>query len=118
MPARAIAAGAALIALGIIVSIASNSGSVTSLIPAIIGVLLVGLGVGARMRPAIGHHLMHAAAAVALLAVVGSIGSAVGRGSTGWALFAQLGTAVIAGVFLGFAIASFRAARRARGGSV
>ena len=43
-----------------------------------------------------------------------SLGSAIGRGSTGWALFAQLATVVVAGVFLFFAIQSFRAARLAR----
>ena len=114
MAGRAIGAGAALIALGIIVSIASDSSSVTSLIPAIIGAVFVGLGLVARARPGIGHHLMHAAAGLALLAILGSLGSAIGRGSTGWALFAQLGTVVITGAFLGYAVASFRAARRAR----
>ncbi len=114
MPGKAIGAGAALIALGIVVSIASDSSSVTSLIPAMIGVLLAGFGVVARTRPGIGHHFMHAAAALALLAILGSLGSAIGRGSTGWALFAQLGTVVIAGVFLAYAVASFRNARQAR----
>ena len=114
MAGRAIGAGVALIALGIIVSIASDSGSVTSLIPAMVGVLFVVLGLVARAKPEIAHHLMHGAAGLALLALLGSLGSAIGRGSTGWALFAQLGTVVITGVFLGYAIASFRAARRAR----
>lgn len=114
MAMKAIGAGGALIALGIIVSIASDSGSVTSLIPAIIGAVLLILGLVARARPGIARHLMHASAAVAALAILGSLGSAIGRGSTGWALFAQLGTAVIAGVFLWYAVASFRAARRER----
>jgi hypothetical protein len=57
---------------------------------------------------------MHAAAAIALLVVLGSLGSAIGRGSTGWALFAQLGSIVIAGVFLGYAVASFRSVRQTR----
>ncbi len=43
-----------------------------------------------------------------------SLGSAIGRGSTGWALFAQLATIVVLGAFLFFAIQSFRAARLAR----
>lgn len=114
MAAKAIGTGVALIALGVIVSIASDSSSVTSLIPAMVGVLFVGVGVGARLRPGISHHLMHGAAALALLAILGSLGSAIGRGSTGWALTAQLGTVVITGVFLGFSVASFRNARRAR----
>lgn len=114
MANKTIAAGGALIALGVLVSIASDSSSVTSLIPAIVGVILLVLGWSARARPGIGHHLMHAAAAIALLVIVGSLGSTVSRGSTGWALFAQLGSVVIAGVYLGYAIASFRRARQAR----
>jgi hypothetical protein len=114
MAAKTIVAGSALIALGILVSIASDSSSVTSFIPAMVGVIFLGLGLGARMRPAIAHHLMHAAAAIALLVILGSIGSTIGRGSTGWALFAQLGSVVIAGVYLAYAVASFRRARQAR----
>ena len=114
MAEKTIGAGVALITLGVLVSIASDSSSVTSLIPAIVGAVLVLLGLGARMRPAIAHHLMHAAAAVALLVILGSLGSAIGRGSTGWALFAQLGSVVIAGVYVGYAVASFRRARQAR----
>ena len=114
MAVRTIVAGIALIALGILVSIASDSSSVTSLIPAIVGVVLLGLGLGARMRPGIAHHLMHAAAAIALLVILGSLGSAISRGSPGWALFAQLGSVVIAAVYLGYAVASFRQARRER----
>lgn len=114
MPTKAITAGAVLIALGIIVTIASDSGSVTSLIPAFFGVVLAGLGVAARAKPDLGHHLMHGAAALSLLAILGSLGSAIGRGSSGWALFSQLATIVIAGAFLFFAVQSFRAVRIAR----
>lgn len=51
---------------------------------------------------------------IALLAVLGSLGSAIGRGSTGWALAAQLITIVVLGCFLFLAVQSFRAARLAR----
>lgn len=114
MPQKSIIAGAVLIAIGIIVTIASDSNSVTSLIPAFIGVVFVALGVVARAKPDLSKHLMHAVAAFALLAVLGSLGSAIGRGSTGWALFAQLATVVIAGGLLAAAIQSFRAVRLAR----
>ena len=114
MAEKTVGAGVALIALGILASIASDSNSVTSLIPAFVGALFLALGLGARARPDIGHHLMHAAAAVALLVILSSIGSAIARGSTGWALFAQLGSIIIAGVFLGYAVASFRSARQNR----
>ncbi len=110
----AIIAGAALIALGVMVTVLSDSESFTSLIPAFVGLVLGGLGLAARTRPGIAHHLMHAAAAVALMALLGSLGSLIGRGSEGWALVAQLGTVVVCGGFLALAVQSFRAARRAR----
>ena len=51
---------------------------------------------------------MHMMAVIALLAVVGSLGSLIGRGSTGWALFSQLATVIIAGFLLVNAIQAFR----------
>ena len=114
MATNALATGIALVVLGLVVTIASDSGSATSLIPAFIGVVFVLIGLVARVKPDQHHHLMHGAAALSVLAVLGSLGSAVGRGSSGWALFAQLATIVIVGVFLGCAITSFRAARQAR----
>lgn len=114
MADKAIFSGGVLIAVGVIVTVLSDSGSATSLIPAFIGALFVVIGLVGRAKPDLNKHLMHAAAALALLGVVGSLGSAIGRGSTGWALFAQLATIVVLGAFLFFAIQSFRAARLAR----
>ncbi len=114
MGTKALITGAALIILGIVVTVLSDSGSVTSLIPAFIGIVFVAIGVVARAKPELNHHLMHAAAAVSLLAILGSLGSVIGRGSSGWALFAQLATIVIVGVFLQQAVMSFIAAKKAR----
>lgn len=114
MARNAIVTGFALVVLGVVVSIASDSASITSWLPAIIGVVFVALGAGARIRPDMGRHLMHAAAGLALVVILASLGSAIGRRSTGWALFSQIATAVIAGAFMVLAIRSFRAARRAR----
>ena len=100
--------GAILIALGVIVTIVSDSGSVTSLIPAFVGIILLALGLAASAKPAIGHHLMHMMAVIALLALLGSLGSLIGRGSTGWALLAQLVTSVVTGFLLMNAIQAFR----------
>lgn len=107
-------AGGILVVVGVIVTLVSDSGSATSLIPAFIGVLFVVLGLVGRAKPDLNKHLMHAAAALALLAILGSLGSAIGRGSTGWALFAQVVTIVVMGGFLFLAIQSFKAARLAR----
>lgn len=102
------ACGGLLIALGVIVTIASDSGSATSLIPAFIGAILLILGLLARSKPELSHHLMHAMAVVVLLAIIGSLGSLIGRGSTGWALFSQLATIAIAGFLLVNAIQAFK----------
>ena len=83
MARNAILAGVALVVVGIVVTIASDSESVTSLIPAFIGAVFVVLGLLARAKPDLNHHVMHAAAGLALLGVLGSLGSAVGRGSEG-----------------------------------
>jgi hypothetical protein len=111
---KTILLGAALIVLGVIVTVASGSGSATSLIPAFIGIVFLALGLLARAKPELNHHLMHGAAALALIAVLGSLGSAIGRGAEGWALFAQIATIVLCGGFLALAVQSFRQARLAR----
>lgn len=114
MAQKAIVSGVLLILLGVVVTLLSDSGSVTSMIPAFIGVLFVAIGLGARLKPDMSHHLMHAGAALALLGVLGSIGSVIGRGSTGWALFSQLVTIAVLGFFIQQAVLSFRQARLAR----
>jgi hypothetical protein len=114
MPAKTIGLGAALVVLGVIVTIASGSGSATSLIPAFIGVVFLVLGLVARAKDSLRPHLMHAAAALALIAILGSLGSAIGRGAEGWALFAQLATIALCAAFLFVAVQSFRQARLAR----
>jgi uncharacterized membrane protein HdeD (DUF308 family) len=106
--------GLALIVVGVLVTVASDSESATSLIPAFIGAVYLVLGIAGTVKPSINHHLMHAAAALSLLAILGSLGSLLGRGSEGWALVAQVATVVITGGFLALAIRSFRTARRSR----
>jgi hypothetical protein len=111
MAIKTIALGAALVVLGVLVTIASGSGSATSLIPAFIGAVFLALGLLARAKPDLNHHLMHASAALALLAIIGSLGSAIGRGAEGWALFAQIATIVLCVAYVAFAVQSFRQAR-------
>ena len=116
MPAKTIGLGALLIALGVVVTFLSDSGSATSMIPAFIGVLFVIIGAVASRRADLSKHLMHAAAALALLAILGSVGSLVGRweGDFGWAQFSQVVTIVLAAGFIQQAVMSFKAARLAR----
>ena len=114
MARLSIITGLVLIVLGVGVTVASNSQSVTSLIPAFIGAAYLLLGAIGAAKPSLNRHMMHAAAALSLLAIVGSAGSLIARGSTGWALLAQVVTIAIAGLFLAMAIRSFKAARAAR----
>lgn len=114
MTSKAVVSGLVLVVLGVVVSLVSDSQSFTSWLPAIVGGLLVILGVVGRAKPELSHHSMHIAAALALLTLLGSIGSATSRGASGWSGFSQIGTAVVCGVFLYFAIQSFREARKAR----
>ena len=114
MAIKTVVLGAVLVVLGVIVTIGSDSGSVTSLIPAFIGVAFVVLGLAARVKPELNHHLLHASAALALLAILGSLGSAIGRGADGWALFAQVATIVLCTAYVALAVQSFRQARLGR----
>ncbi len=114
MAVKSIVLGLVLVALGVIVSIASSSDSVTSYIPSFIGALFVALGVVGALKPDLNHHMMHGAAMLALLAILGSLGSLIGRSSTGWALFSQLVTVVLCGGFIFLAVQSFKQARLAR----
>ncbi|MBT96234.1 MAG: hypothetical protein CL431_09740 [Acidimicrobiaceae bacterium] len=114
MSKKSVIVGSILILLGVVVTIISDSGSATSLIPAFIGVLFVVLGLGGNLKPELNHHFMHGAAALSLIAILGSLGSLIGRGSTGWALFSQLATTIICLLFMVTAIQSFKAARIAR----
>ena len=114
MPDTTIGLGASLIVVGVGVTVASGSSSATSLIPAFFGVAFIAIGIAARAKPDLNRHLMHGSAALALLGVLGSLGSAIGRGSTGWALVAQLATIVLCGAYVALGVRSFRAARLAR----
>jgi hypothetical protein len=114
MAKKTLTVGAILLVLGGVVTVLSDSDSITSLIPSFIGAVLVVLALVAQAKPDLNHHMMHGVAMIALLAVLGSLGSLIGRGSTGWALFSQLVTVVLCGGLLYFAVQSFRAARLAR----
>ena len=114
MSKKSITIGIVLIVLGVVVTVVSDSGSATSLIPAFIGIVFVGLGLAGNFKPELNHHFMHGAAALSLIAILGSLGSLIGRGSTGWALFSQLMTTIICLFFMITAIQSFKAARIAR----
>lgn len=107
--------GALLILTGVIFYLVTMS-SVTALIPAFFGLLIFLCGwIGAR-RPAWNRHAMHAAAALALIAILGSVmpafsSLAAGTGLTA-AVVEQLLTIILCLVLLVMAVRSFIAARR------
>lgn len=102
---------------------ATGRESLTALIPSLFGTILVVCGVLAMVKPSVRKHAMHVAAAVALLAVLGTLrgvfqlpalmsGAEVARPP---AVVAQSVTALISAVFVVLCIMSFVKARMAGG---
>jgi hypothetical protein len=120
MPATAIGIGVLLMVIGIagyIVGMMGDRASVTALIPAFIGVLLVLLGAVSNFKENLRKHLMHAAIVVALLGFIATAGrliSRLGELTMSPAVLSQAATAVLCLVFVILAIRSFAAARRDR----
>ena len=122
MPLLTILTGCLLCLIGIGGFIATGMQHYTALIPFALGDLLILTGVLAHLRPLWRKHTMHAAATIALLGMLGSLrgaaqipawlaGEAPARPA---AVLAQGATAVLCAIFLGLAVRSFIAARRAR----
>ena len=110
--------GFLLVLLGVVGYIGTGGASITALIPAFVGALFLILALVAR-RPAARKHVMHAAVAIALLAVLGGIPRIIAAISAGDlmrpAVLAQMAMAVILGVYVLLGVKSFIDARRARG---
>ena len=91
--------------------------SVTALIPAFFGVIFVVLAYLAR-NETLRRHVMHAAVAIGLLGVLGTLGRAIPAVIDGQltrpAVIAQLVTGVVLAYYVYLGVQSFRAARRAR----
>jgi hypothetical protein len=121
MPIITLVLGVLLIALGLTMRAISESPSMTILIPAFLGAALALCG-GLALRQGLRKHAMHAAAAVALLAILGSVGGLVklpallagGEVERPLAVIARSITAVLCLAYLGLAIRSFVVARLAR----
>ena len=124
MPIVTIVYGLLLIVIGVGFYAGTGQASVTALIPAFFGVPLVVCGVLAR-REHLLKHAMHAAAALGLLAFLGSLpglvqffvfihGGAVARPN---AALEQAFMAVLSLVFVALCVRSFIEARRARAAS-
>jgi uncharacterized membrane protein len=124
MRAVTLAYGAVLIVLGLVAYFGLGRESVTALIPAFFGVPVVVLGLLAG-RESLYRHMMHAAAALGLLGLLGTASGLVKgvRALTGaevdrpGAVAVQAIMAVLSAVFVAACVASFIRARRAQSGS-
>ena len=110
--------GALLIALGLVAYFGTGRASVTALIPAFIGAVLVLLAAIAAAKPGLAKHAMHVAVAVSLLGIVGSLIRPV-RTMLADAplelttpLLVQLATAIVLAVHAVSSLRSFTRARR------
>ena len=124
MAKLAIGFAVALIALGVggYFAAAAEARSLTALIPAIAGVLLLICGLLA-MNPALRMHAMHGAAMVGLLGFLAPLGRLVpqaikGTPPHGLALFSQVTMSVLCLVFLVLCVRSFVNARKARAATI
>lgn len=119
--------GAALVVLGLIAYFVTGRVHVTALIPSFFGLIFLALGGVGQANEAARKHVMHAAAALALLGLFGTVGAlrfAVYMISVGPnhvdnppAIMARSIMAIGCAVYLYAAIRSFREARRKRVGA-
>lgn len=118
MPLVTRVVGFLLVLLGVVGYVGTGAASVTALIPAFVGALFLILALIAR-NPGARKHVMHAAVALALLALLGGVPriiAAVNAGDlTRPAVLAQIAMAVILAVYVLLGVKSFIDARKARG---
>jgi hypothetical protein len=110
--------GAVLIVVGVLAYAVSGAESPTALLPAVLGVLVLALGVLAG-KEQFHRHAIHAALAVSLLGFLGTVPRALplltgGDVDLPVAAWASLATAVVTLAHVGLGVRSFVAARRAR----
>lgn len=108
--------GAALTLLGLAGYFLTGTSSLTALIPAFFGLLLVVLGFLARGE-SMRKHAMHAAAAVALVGFAGALVPLLrtpAETRSAVALYSQLAMVVLTGIFVALCVKSFIEARKAR----
>ena len=124
MPSTSIITGILLILLGIIgyvIGMNNGNASLTALIPAVFGLLLVILGFLAKSKENLRKHLMHAAVVIGLLGFLATASSILkipdvlsGTAERPSAVVSQFAMALICLVFVIMCVNSFIAARRNR----
>ena len=120
MPSTSIFSGVLLILIGIIgyvFSIVDGNTSLTALIPAAFGLLLVLLGFVAKAKESLRMHLMHAAVLIGLIGFIiptARLVSQIRNIQVSLAVLSQAAMAVICLVFVILGIKSFINARKNR----
>ena len=119
----AILFGAALILVGVIGYVVGNFVSITALIPAFIGIVLVLMGYIAKAKDNLRQHVMHVAVLVALLGFIGTCVRWIpalksffltGAVKNNAAFISQTLTALLCLIFVILCVKSFIDARRNR----
>jgi len=109
--------GFLLIAIGVIGYVGTGAASLTALIPALVGAVLLILALAGRNAD-VRRHVMHAAVVVALLAIAGTLprlAPALQAGDVRRpAVIAQLAMVLVLTFYVVMGVRSFIAARRAR----
>ena len=119
MPGYAIWIGRLLVLVGIVgygYGLYIGSASLTALIPAVFGVVLMILGHAAHAKESLRKHLMHAAVVVGLLGFILPVARLIPRATEltlSAAVVSQLAMALLCLVFVVLGIRSFIAARQA-----
>jgi hypothetical protein len=116
MASTTIVFGLLLTILGLAGYFLTGGVSITALIPAFFGVVLLVLGFLARAEN-MRKHAMHAAAAVGLIGLLGALSSllrAPMETRSAMANFSQIAMVILTAVFVALCVKSFRDARRAR----
>lgn len=116
MAKTAMGFGGALIAVGVLGWLLGGASSITGLIPAVFGLILLGLGWwGGRGKE---KTAMHIAAVVALLGTLAPLSRILpgltGGGELGIAFWSNVAMFLVSGTFLALCVKSFIDARRAR----
>lgn len=120
MPNTSILFGVFLIVVGIAgyaYGMTTDKASLTALIPAAFGSLLLIFGLTARAKESLTKHMMHAAAAVAFLGLIATVGRLAPRLSEltmSAAVLSQLAMLLICLAFVLLAVRSFAEARKNR----
>jgi hypothetical protein len=119
MPGTTRLFGLLLIVFGIATYVVTERTSITALIPAFFGAVLVICALIAR-NEALRKHAMHAAVAVGLIGAIASLArgvpAALAGGASRPAVISQLAMGVMLLIYVALGVQSFMAARRARTG--